>query len=237
MTDPWTSAGVPVPKAAARPHEPVRRQLTPQEMEACEAILSGDTPTVAYRRETGNESSTAFSSFIKNDEVRYYLAARRMELRLKEHGDVDPADEWLRQMRAQAYMDPAEFLAEGAPRSPEDILKWPEHIRRAVSGYKWDRMGNFVVEFVDKKAAQDMLARYWGLYQADRINDRDVETNLIASGVWRFVMSLHLYKGTSIAEGYMLARREPEKVDAWVRAHPALEPGEIVVDDPEEGDL
>ena len=239
----WLKKGLPASAMAgsevAKPRPKITRPLMPQEIEACEAILAGDTPRVAYRRETGRKGGQSFDRFMRNGETQAYLAARRMELRLKLMGEeVDPAAEWLSHVRNQAYWDPIDLAVE-PPKKMEDIAKLPEHVRKMISGYKYDRFGNFILIFVDKKASQDMFARYFGLYQEDRRNEGDTAADLLNNVFWRFIMNLHLQQGMSIQEAHVLARREPETVKAWGQKHNLLPAGEeeievvpaVVVDD------
>jgi hypothetical protein len=81
-----------------------------------------------------------------------------------------------------------------------------------------------------KPKALDQLARIFGLYQADRLNDQDrSEAALLNTAFWRFVISLHVHHGITVAEAIELAQREPEAVGAWARAKgllPAADQGD-----------
>jgi hypothetical protein len=192
-------------------------------LEVCEATLAGETPRVAYRRLTGDKTADGFRRFMANPEHHAYCAARRMELRIRLE-EEDPAERWLREMTAAAYWDAAEVAWENV-RCEADILRLPEHIRRQISGWSRDAAGNFKVTFIDKKAARDMLAKYHGLYQADRTNDKDTAATLLQTVFWRYVLTMHLELGVTIAQAFVEARRDPDKVEAWGKERGLLTAG------------
>lgn len=85
----------------------------------------------------------------------------------------------LEEIASVAFYDPAEIMVEIARvnrgeghdhglRGPTDIRNLPEHIRRVITGWTWDRSGNFTVKIADKLRALDQLARHLSLYN-DRI--------------------------------------------------------------------
>lgn len=113
---------------------------------------------------------------------------------------------------------------------PEDIERLPEHVRRVITGWRWDKHGHFVIEFADKARALDQLARYLGLYQQDRRNDSDVRPNLLTTAFWRYVISLHVSQGMPLAEAIGYARNNPEIVEKWGRAAGLLPPRDGDVD-------
>lgn len=49
-------------------------------------------------------------------------------------------------------------------RSPADIKRLPENLRRVIVGWGWDRNQNFTVKLADKSKALDQLARHLALY-------------------------------------------------------------------------
>jgi phage terminase small subunit len=66
-----------------------------------------------------------------------------------------------------AFFDPADLVAVGVT-CPEDIAKLPEHVRRAIVGWGWDRFGNFTLKFAPKTTALDLLGRHNGMFK-DRV--------------------------------------------------------------------
>lgn len=214
------------PKPGAAMAVTIPRLLTDAELDACEAILSGAHYRVAYQKATGNSNAAAAAEFLEDDDVRIYLAVRRMELR-ERTGFSDR--QWLEEVANMAFYDPAEIVMESIS-GPEDIAKLPLHIRKLIVGWKNTEYG-FELKLVDKQKALDMLAKHQGLYQKDRQNDRDTARMLMESVFWRFVVALHVHEGISIEEAQLRARREPEEVEAWGKEKGFLAPaasGEIV---------
>ena len=129
-----------------------------------EGILAGRSPRQAYEesgfKARGKDASTNSRGLLRETEVQAYLAARRMELR--ERTDVT-AERVVQEMATIGFLDPAEIVAERL-ECPEDIAQLPEHVRRAIVGWKYDRQGRFVVELAPKVAALDQLAKCFGLY-------------------------------------------------------------------------
>lgn len=48
---------------------------------------------------------------------------------------------------------------------PADIASLPDHIRQAVTGWKWDKEGNFVIQFADKDKSLSALEKHLGMYK------------------------------------------------------------------------
>lgn len=70
------------------------------------------------------------------------------------------ADRVLKEIERLALFDPADLIN---VNSPEDIALLPEDIRRAITGWKWDKQGNFIITMV-KQGALDMLGRHHKLF-------------------------------------------------------------------------
>lgn len=199
--------------------------LTPEMIEACEGQLRGYSPQIAYRMATGDTSRKGAIKFQKHPEAQMYLAVRRMELREKK-GVTD--EEWVEHVSNIAYLDIAEIAAH-PPKRPEDLLELPKHVRMCIQGWKFDKFNNMVIEFVSKKAAIDMLAKFMGVYQKDRMNDADVPSDLLKAAFWKYVISMHIGTGVSVAEAIMDAKNNPDEVEAWASKQGLLKAGEIVV--------
>ena len=58
---------------------------------------------------------------------------------------------------------------------PADIEALPEHVRRCITGWKWDAAGNFIVTLADKNAALERLSKYLGMFVERKRIDIHVE--------------------------------------------------------------
>ncbi|GBQ27843.1 terminase small subunit [Gluconacetobacter sacchari DSM 12717] len=57
---------------------------------------------------------------------------------------------------------------------PEDIATLPVEVRAAVTGWSWDKAGNFTVRLAPRTPSLDLLARHFGLLKDVRQHlDRD----------------------------------------------------------------
>ena len=123
-----------------------------------------------------------------------------------------------------AYCDPAEIVA-ASITCPADLATLPPHVRRLVTGWKYDQNDNFTIELANRQRALEMLAKHLGLYHEDRsrsATEQDIQGTLLRTAFWRFVFSLHVYGGMSIAEAQMYAQRQPEELRDWAEAHGLL---------------
>ncbi|WP_424139379.1 terminase small subunit [Roseomonas chloroacetimidivorans] len=73
-------------------------------------------------------------------------------------------DRVLSELAALAHLDPAEIVSVEV-KEPKDIAKLPEHVRRAILGWSWDRNGNFVLKLSDKRGALELLGRHLGMWR------------------------------------------------------------------------
>lgn len=73
-----------------------------------------------------------------------------------------------------AFYDPGE-IAKHPMTGPADIEALPEHVRRCITGWKWDSAGNFVVTLADKNAALERLSKYLGMFVERKRIDVHVE--------------------------------------------------------------
>jgi phage terminase small subunit len=73
------------------------------------------------------------------------------------------ADRVLQEIDRLAFFDAGE-ITKYQVKQPADIAKLPEDIRRAITGWKWDRMGNFILTFADKKGALELRGRHMKLF-------------------------------------------------------------------------
>lgn len=184
----------------------------------CEKLLEGQGIRQAYEAAGFELDEGAYETarqLLDRNDVQTYIAIRRAELMA---GSNLNADKIIREMSLIAFWDPAEVVAEDI-LGPRDIAKLPERVRRTIVGWKYDKFGNFIVQFANKQTAQDQLAKILGLYQKERSNDNDKSAEeLMAQAFWKYVMSLHAHEGISVGEAWARAQREPDKVEAWAKA-------------------
>lgn len=93
----------------------------------------------------------------------YILA--EVERRRRELGataQVD-AERVAAELAAMGLYDAAEIGAADL-RGPGDLAKLPEHLRRVVVGWSWDRHGNFTPRFADKIRALEVLGKHLGMF-------------------------------------------------------------------------
>lgn len=83
------------------------------------------------------------------------------------------AERTLRERARLAYFDIGE-IARANPQKPEDIANLPRELRQAVAGWKWDKDGRFIVEFIDKSAHLTALDKHLGLYEKDNLQKSGV---------------------------------------------------------------
>lgn len=72
-------------------------------------------------------------------------------------------DRVLQELAAMAYYDPADLVSTPM-NGPADIAKLPEHVRRAIIGWGWDRHGNFTLKLSRKTPALDLIGRHLGMF-------------------------------------------------------------------------
>jgi phage terminase small subunit len=77
-------------------------------------------------------------------------------------------DRVLRELAAMAYYDPADLGNERIEK-PSDIAKLPEHVRRAIIGWSWDKHGNFVLKLASKTPNLELIGRHQSMFK-DRLD-------------------------------------------------------------------
>lgn len=60
-----------------------------------------------------------------------------------------------------SFYDPSDFES---VKGPEDIKNLPEHVRRAIVGWDWNRNGKFVLKISPKTPSLDQLGRYLRMF-------------------------------------------------------------------------
>lgn len=107
-----------------------------------------------YSRKTAG--SQAFD-LLKKPEIQAAVAAAQG--RREEQQDYTSA-EVLREIQRLAMFDPADLAN---VKGPDDIRRLPEHVRRAIVGWSYDKHGRFQVKTA-KEGALEMLGRHHSLF-------------------------------------------------------------------------
>jgi len=68
----------------------------------------------------------------------------------------------LRELLLMAHFDPSDVANKCS--SPAEIALLPEHVRRAIAGWSWDKHGNFILKFHDKLRALELLGKHRALW-------------------------------------------------------------------------
>ena len=114
---------------------------------------------------TGNGAEVNASKLLRSTKVAYHVSKA-----MEERGERTKitADQVLREIERLAMYDPAHLIK---VKSPDDIAKLPEDVRRAITGWKWDKDGNFIITMA-KQGALEMLGRHHKLF-TDRLEIKD----------------------------------------------------------------
>lgn len=88
--------------------------------------------------------------------------AVRIQKAMKERGARTgiTADNVIREIERMAMFDPADLIS---IKCPADIAKAPNDVRRAITGWKWDKQGHFIITMA-KQGALEMLGRHHKLF-------------------------------------------------------------------------
>lgn len=198
----------------------------------CEKILDGYAPLVAHRIVGLSGTREAADELFWNPEVQAYLAARRMELtdgKIKSRRDPNTEDVWFQDLVNVAFANFCEVVLHDI-EEPKDLARLPERLQRLVKGWKCDPKNHkkiISIEFEDRAHAKEQVAKYLGIYQKDRENEKD-PVNLLQTAFWRYVISGHLHTGKTVAEMVAHAKANPDAVEAWgLEHHLLLSGGEV----------
>lgn len=130
-------------------------------------IVEGLTQAAAYRRafprSLGWKDSTVHvkaSVLANTDKVRVRVS--ELQAKAAAAGEVS-IERLARELVHVAHLDPVE-VAGVRMRSPKDIAKLPEAVRRAVAGWSWDPKGRLVVKWYSKTTAIELLGRMTGAF-------------------------------------------------------------------------
>lgn len=121
---------------------------------------------------TGKDSgvNSRVSKMLAIPEVKGWLAecVQRMDSRR-----VAKLEDVMAETTTLALYDPG-AIAKHAINKPEDIAELPEDLRRCITGWKWDKAGNFVIDLADKNPHLERLARYLGAF----VDRKQVDVNI-----------------------------------------------------------
>lgn len=134
--------------------------LTAKQQRFCEEYLTDRNATQAAIR-AGYSERTAKQTGAENlskPVVRNAIAALT---RTVSASTKITAERVLAEIGRMAFFDPADYVD---VKNMADIAALPEHVRRAIVGWGWDRNQNFTVKLADKSKALDQLARHLSLY-------------------------------------------------------------------------
>ena len=167
---------------AARPE----RELTPKQAQFVREYLVDMNGTQAaircgYSERTANEQAARLLAIASVREA----AQKAMDER-SVRTEIT-ADRVLREIASQAFYDPAD-IGDVEINCPKDIRKLPEHVRRCIIGWSWDKAGNFVLKFSPKVPALDQLGRHLKLFTdkiehsgaVDQLTDAQIEAKIAA---------------------------------------------------------
>lgn len=214
--------------------------LNERQVRFAEGIIQGMSQIDAYYH-AGYEGKDRFiaqrtaSGMARSAPIQQYLQQRRDELRTRTSVTVEKQ---VKELARIGYSDIAEIISwdeHGVQFIPSAFLakdqtaavKSVKSRRRVVT----DKDGNktetteLEVKMHDKLGGLEKLNKILGVYQADRINDQDKDSALLKTVFGRYILSLHVHEGLSMAEAIDRAERDPEAVEAWGKKVKLLKPG------------
>lgn len=138
------------------------RKLTPKQERFIEEYLVDLNATQAAIRAGYSERSADVTGSKLLGNAKVAAAVAHAQARRGARVGAE-ADDVLREFARLGLYDPAD-IASQPMHGPEDIAKLPEHVRRAVIGWGWDKFGNFTLKLANKQAALDSMAKHFGMY-------------------------------------------------------------------------
>lgn len=120
----------------------------------------------AIRSKYSKKSAASMASQLLSNpkvvkEIQRLMDARSEKLAIS-------AEKTLAEIARLGFFDAADVCGAYEVKSPADIARLPEDVRRCVTGWKWDRHGNLVVQFADKLKALELLGKHLKLF-TDRV--------------------------------------------------------------------
>lgn len=120
------------------------------------------------------------SRLLARPEIRSLVDAGMARIRQQVEVDTGVTlQQVVRELGCMALYDPADIGSQPV-NCPKDIEKLPEHVRRAIVGWSWDKHGNFVLKLAPKAPAADMLMKHLGGYERDNKQKGGVLADLLA---------------------------------------------------------
>ena len=147
-------------------------ELTPKQAMFVKEYLIDLNGTQAAIR-AGYSPSSAYS--IAEENMRKPEVAEAIQAAMDQRGKRTgiTADRVLAEIERLALFDPADLIN---VKCPQDIADLPEDQRRAITGWKWDKDGNFIITMV-KQGALEMLGRHHKLF-TDKVDLSNSDGNL-----------------------------------------------------------
>jgi phage terminase small subunit len=143
--------------------------LNPKQKQFCEEyVIDKDVTHAAIRAGYSAKSAHVTGSrLLKNAKVKEYIStlAKKVSDKLE-----ITTERVLDEIASMAFYDVADLveISDGNEITgltcPQDIRKLPRNIRRAITGWKYDALGNFIIKLADRSKALDQLARHLSLY-------------------------------------------------------------------------
>lgn len=213
--------------------------LNDRQLAFCEGILRGESQSEAYRNAgfkatTRGSISVNASQLMKVAKVREYLEMRRQQLREKTDVTSQRVIQEIARVGFSDIRDFAKWDENGVIFIPSTSLTAEQaaavqSIKSKTKTYT-DEDGNETktveqeIKLHPKMDGLEKLSKHLGLYQQDRVNDADRQTHLLATLLWKFVMSMHVAKQIPVPEALKYAEQNPDEVEQWGREQKLLTP-------------
>jgi phage terminase small subunit len=143
--------------------------LNPKQKQFCEEyVIDKDVTRAAIRAGYSAKSAHVTGSrLLRHAKVKEYIStlAKKVSDKLE-----ITSERVLDEIASMAFYDVADLveISDGNEITgltcPQDIRKLPRNIRRAITGWKYDALGNFIIKLADRSKALDQLARHLSLY-------------------------------------------------------------------------
>lgn len=76
------------------------------------------------------------------------------------------------------FLDAADLASIKAASGPQDIPKLPEHVRRAIAGWSWDKQGNFTLKIEPKTKALELIGKHLAMFTDRTEHTGNVTVNI-----------------------------------------------------------
>jgi len=147
--------------------------LTPQQRRFVDEFAAGgfQNQTKAYEAAYKAKGAAAVSGASRLlAQANVAAAVQAMRDKLSEKLEVK-AERVLAEWVAMGFYDPADLVVTdpktGEVRditSPRDLRLLPEHVRRCIVGWSWDRTGNFTLKLAPKTPNLELIGRHLGMF-------------------------------------------------------------------------